>query len=146
MRNFPTGSLPPWRVRRALSYVEANIDQRITAADLAREVNLSTSHFSRAFRRTLGTTVHAYVMGRRVERARSLMANSPATLSDIAVRCGLSDQSHLTRWFRRVVGATPARWRRGEREQQRIAAPGARHLPGVDLWTMPGSVARVRSR
>ena len=106
------GSLPAWRARRALEYVEENLDARITVADLARRVNMSASHFSRGFKRTFGVTVHAYVMHRRVEAAKALMVESSATLSDIAVRCGLSDQSHMTRWFRRVVGVTPASWRR----------------------------------
>ena len=106
------GCLPTWRARRALAYVEENLDARITVADVARRANMSASHFSRGFKRTFGVTVHAYVMRRRVEAAKGLMMETSATLSDIAIRCGLSDQSHMTRWFRRVVGVTPASWRR----------------------------------
>jgi AraC family transcriptional regulator len=108
------GSLPAWRARRTLHYIEENLSARITTVRLASQSNLSPSHFCRAFKRTFGVTVHAYVMRRRVEHAKLLMTSTSAALSDIAVQCGLSDQSHLTRWFRRVVGVTPGSWRRNQ--------------------------------
>jgi transcriptional regulator GlxA family with amidase domain len=89
-----------------------NLAQRLTTEGLARVVNLSASHFSRAFVRSFGFTVHHYVMNRRVAHAQQLMLETPEQLSRIALSCGMSDQSHLTRWFRRVVGETPAAWRR----------------------------------
>lgn len=112
-------SLATWRARRVLSYMEENLGIPITVAELAQRVNLSASHFSRGFKQTFGITVHAYLMRRRIEVAKMLMAETSAELSDIAIRCGLSDQSHLTRWFRRVVGVTPGRWRRSRNSQSR---------------------------
>jgi AraC family transcriptional regulator len=106
------GTLPAWRARRALDYVEQNLSVGITANDMARHVHMSASHFSRAFKVTFGITVHAYVMRRRIDAAKVLIANTSDTLSDIAARCGLSDQSHMTRLFRRIVGMTPGSWRR----------------------------------
>jgi AraC-like DNA-binding protein len=93
-------------------YIESNLAHRLTTEDLARVVNLSGSHFSRAFTRSFGSTVHYYVMQRRVAMAQRLMLGTSEQLSRIALSCGMSDQSHLTRWFRRVVGQTPAAWRR----------------------------------
>jgi transcriptional regulator GlxA family with amidase domain len=93
-------------------HIESNITQRMAIEELARLVSLSTSHFSRAFKVSFGVTVHRYVMQKRVEAAQRLMLDTPQELSSIAVGCGMSDQSHLTRWFRRVVGETPASWRR----------------------------------
>jgi AraC-like DNA-binding protein len=61
------------------------------------------------------TLVHGYVMRKRVEMAQELMLSTSEPLSSIALICGLSDQSHLTRWFRRVLGQTPAFWRRMRR-------------------------------
>ncbi|MEJ0038150.1 MAG: AraC family transcriptional regulator [Gammaproteobacteria bacterium] len=110
------GSLAPWQVKRLRQHIEANIAQRLSIEDLARIVNLSASHFSRAFKRSFGDTVHRYVMCRRVEAAQSLMLGTAEDLSRIALTCGMSDQSHLTRWFRRVVGETPASWRRARFE------------------------------
>lgn len=105
-------TLPNWRARRVLQYVEAHLDERITIDALARQAGLSVSHFSRAFKATFGVTVHQYLMQRRVQVAQSMMILTSDRLSEIAVCCGLSDQSHLTRWFRRVVGVTPGAWRR----------------------------------
>ncbi len=110
-----SGALAPWRAQRVSAFIEANIEQRMTAEDAARVVNLSTSHFSRAFKRSFGQTVHGFIMRKRIERAQQLMLSTSEELSSIAVSCGLSDQSHLTRWFRRVVGETPGSWRRASR-------------------------------
>lgn len=106
------GRLATWQAKRAIRYVEAHVDGRLKVAEIARTVHLSSSHFSRAFKRTFGVTVHAWVMRRRIELAQGMMLNTPHKLSEIALRCGLSDQSHLTRWFRRIVGETPGSWRR----------------------------------
>jgi AraC-like DNA-binding protein len=108
----PPGCLPAWQVRRIREHIESNLAQRLTTQGLASVVNLSASHFSRAFVRSFGFTVHHYVMNRRVALAQRLMLETPEQLSRIALSCGMSDQSHLTRWFRRVVGETPAAWRR----------------------------------
>jgi AraC-like DNA-binding protein len=101
-----------------LNYVESNLDDRLSVPQIAETVHLSSSHFSRAFKRTFGMSVHAWVMRRRIEVAQGLMLNTQQTLSEIALRCGLSDQSHLTRWFRRVVGETPGSWRRDRFEPE----------------------------
>jgi AraC-like DNA-binding protein len=106
------GALSPWRARRALDYVEQNLGVGVKVADIARHVHMSASHFCRAFKRTFGITVHAYVMRCRIDAAKVLIANTLGTSSDISVRCGLSDQPHMTAWFRRVVGVTPGSWRR----------------------------------
>jgi AraC-like DNA-binding protein len=127
------GRLARWQARRVLAYVETNLDARLKVSEIAGAVHLSASHFSRAFKRTFGMTVHAWVMRRRIETAQGMMLNTPDTLSEIALRCGLSDQSHLTRWFRRVVGETPGSWRRDRYEPSMqvgrpagvVSAPGA---------------------
>ena len=121
----PAGSLAAWQARRVRVYIEANLMQSLDISALAQVVNLSPSHFSRAFKRTLDMTVHRYVMQRRVERAQHLMLTTSEALSGIALSCGMSDQSHLSRWFRRVVGETPAAWRRARYEPSRLASGGA---------------------
>jgi AraC-like DNA-binding protein len=95
-----------------LDYIEANLGERLDIELIARAVYLSASHLCRAFKSTFGISVHQYVMRRRVKRAQQLMLNSSMSLSGIALSCGMCDQSHLTRWFQRVVGETPAAWRR----------------------------------
>jgi AraC-like DNA-binding protein len=108
----PRGGLSPWRVRKVLCHIEAHLDRTIRNEDLAALVHLNPSHFGRAFRNSFGEPPHEYVIRRRVERAQGLMLSTDASLSDIALDCGLADQSHLTRLFRRIVGESPRAWRR----------------------------------
>lgn len=112
------GGLSPWQVRKVMSYVETHLDRPIRNEDLASLVRLNASHFGRAFRNSFGEPPHEYVIRRRVERAQGLMLSTDASLSEIALDCGLADQSHLTRLFRRIEGESPRAWRRA-----RLAAP-----------------------
>jgi AraC family transcriptional regulator len=106
------GGLSPWQIRKVASFIEANLDRSIKNDELASVVRLNTSHFGRAFRNSFGEPPHEYVIRRRVERAQGLMLSTRAPLSEIALDCGLADQSHLTRLFRRMVGQSPRSWRR----------------------------------
>lgn len=117
-RAEPRGGLAPWQIRKVTHYVETHLDRPIRNQDLAALVRLNPSHFGRAFRNSIGEPPHEYVIRRRVERAQGLMLSTHASLSEIALDCGLADQSHLTRLFRRIVGESPRAWRRA-----RISAP-----------------------
>jgi transcriptional regulator GlxA family with amidase domain len=110
--NGPRPALAPWQVRRVLAHVEANLSTRIRNKDLATIAHLSTYHFNVAFRNSVGNSPHEYLIRRRMERARGLMLSTDKTLSEIAIECGLADQPHLTRLFRRFAGESPAAWRR----------------------------------
>ena len=111
-REIFRGGLAAWQKRRLTAYMDAHLTEPIRIEDLAELLNLSESHFSRAFRCTFGTSAHDYLTRRRIEVAQSLMLTSREPLCAIALRCGLSDQSHFTRVFRRIVGETPYAWRR----------------------------------
>jgi transcriptional regulator GlxA family with amidase domain len=104
--------LAPWQLRRVLTYIEANLATPIRNKDLAALARLSTFHFNVAFRNSVGDSPHGHIIRRRVERAQGLMLSTQRPLSDIAAECGLADQAHLTRLFRRIVGESPAAWRR----------------------------------
>jgi AraC family transcriptional regulator len=104
--------LAPWQVRRVLLYVDANLDTSIKNKDLAAIARLSVFHFNVAFRNSVGDSPHEYIIRRRMERAQGLMLSTEMSLSEIAAECGLADQAHLTRLFHRVVGESPAAWRR----------------------------------
>jgi AraC family transcriptional regulator len=117
------GGLTPLQLRRVRDSIDARIDQDISLAQLASDSGLSTSHFARAFVRSTGIPPHRWLTRRRVERAKELMYTN-ATLAEIALMCGFSDQSHLTRVFAQVVGITPGRWR-GSRLQPGVYAAGA---------------------
>jgi AraC-like DNA-binding protein len=106
------GGLAPWQIRKVSSYVDANLNQTIRNENLATIARLNASHFCYAFRNSFGEPPHEYVIRRRVERAQGLMLTTSAPLSAIALDCGLADQAHLSRLFRRVVGESPSAWRR----------------------------------
>jgi AraC family transcriptional regulator len=107
-----SGRLLAWQARKVRAYIDTHITGPMLVAELGALVQLSEAHFSRAFRRTFGQSPHAFVIGRRVELAAQYMLETEATLSDIALRCGFTDQPHLCRHFRQITGRTPAAWRR----------------------------------
>lgn len=106
------GGLAPWQVNRIASYVGENIAGQILLIELARLVNLSPSYFSTVFKASFGVSPHNYVLQQRIEYAKKQMSFTDSSFSEIALACGLSDQAHLSRTFRRITGMTPSAWRR----------------------------------
>jgi len=106
------GGLAAWQVRRVTTHIEMHLAEKMLCDELARLVRLSVSHFIRAFKESLGHSPHMYITRRRIERAQGMMLSSTAPLGQIALDCGLADQAHLSRLFKRIVGESPATWRR----------------------------------
>lgn len=96
------------QVRRIVDFVEANLDGELTLDQLAEVAGMSVPHLTTLFRRTMGQSVHAYVMERRVQRARSLLLSGKSTIAQVALETGFAHQSHLARWMRRLLGVTPS--------------------------------------
>ncbi|MEM9341787.1 MAG: helix-turn-helix transcriptional regulator [Pseudomonadota bacterium] len=96
-----------------LRHVQARLDQTITVDELAAEAGMSTSHFSRVFKETLGSTPMQFVMAYRIEQALKMMEDAARPLGDIALACGFSDQAHFTRSFKQLMGRTPRQHRAG---------------------------------
>jgi AraC family transcriptional regulator len=106
----PAGTLPTRFARKVAAHIESNLGKRLRVGELARLVGLSSSQFCRLFKRRFGLTAHAYITLRRIKSAQDMMLQTSRPLSEIALCCGMSDQSHFTRVFRRIVGETPTRW------------------------------------
>jgi AraC family transcriptional regulator len=106
------GGLSPGQTRRAQEYMAAHWSDDISLIDVAAACNLSRGHFIKAFRVTTGLTPHQWLQRRRVELARDMLLDGPRSIASIAAACGFADQSHLTRVFSRIVGESPAAWRR----------------------------------
>jgi AraC family transcriptional regulator len=104
--------LAPWQVRRVTDHIEANLETSLPLRELASIARLSPSYFSRAFKGAAGQTPHAFILTRRIARARQEMLKGAQPLAQIAIACGFADQAHLARVFRRSAGLTPAAWRR----------------------------------
>jgi AraC family transcriptional regulator len=111
----PRGGLVDWQIARVKAYIDRNLDRTLHIRNLSAVVYLSPAHFCRKFKLAFGESPHAYVMRRRLERSSNLMLTSAASLSEIALSVGLSDQAHLCRLFRRTFGQSPADWRRERR-------------------------------
>jgi AraC family transcriptional regulator len=107
----PRDLLPAWKMKRVIAYVDANLGHPIRLKEIASLAKLSCSHFSRAFRRTSGEAFSSFVIRCRLERAEQLILLTDKPLSQIALDCGMADQSHLTKLFRRSYGMSPGRWR-----------------------------------
>jgi AraC family transcriptional regulator len=107
-----SNGLALWQANRALEYIERKLGSKITTREVANQVALSKSHFSRAFKRSLGCSPSSYIVVQRVERAKLMMTSTRETLAAIALACGFADQSHFCKRFRRAVGMSPALWRR----------------------------------
>ena len=112
------GGLAPWRLRRVLAHIEANLGTPMRNKDLATIARLSEYRFNVAFRTSLGEAPHGYIIRRRVECAQGLMLSTEKPLTEIALDCGMSDQAHFSRIFRKIVGESPSAWRRARVNQE----------------------------
>lgn len=101
------GGISGRRLKQVLSYIEDNLAQDLSLQSIAEVSGLSASYFKTAFRTSVGHPVHQYVIQRRVERARSLLAAGDLPISQVALETGFAHQSHLAYHMRRVLGVTP---------------------------------------
>jgi AraC family transcriptional regulator len=91
-------------LKRLRDHVIAHLDETIEVSTLAQMAGRSPFHFTRMFTRSVGVSPHRYVVHLRLRRAIELVRDGRCSLAEIAVRTGFADQSHLTRWVRRVHG------------------------------------------
>ena len=103
--------LAPEQLRRVVEYLDAHLPKHVDLADLAALVNLSQSHFSRAFKASTGLAPYRWQLDARIRRAQRLLLDTRSTLEQVAEATGFADAVHFGRTFRRFTGATPAAWR-----------------------------------
>lgn len=99
---------------RAADYIKANISKRLTIADIASEVGMSTWHFARAFKASVGMTPQQYVIKSRIFAAHNKILSTVLPLAQISDECGFSSQSHMTGVFKAYFGKTPRQFRVGD--------------------------------
>jgi AraC family transcriptional regulator len=119
------GGLPPSRLRRACDYMMSRLGDDISLLEVASSVELSTGHFSTAFRQSLGMPPHAWLRRQRVDRAKALLRDPNLGLTHIAISLGYSNQSSLGVAFKRETGITPTQWRRREMDDDLRNRPDA---------------------
>jgi AraC family transcriptional regulator len=140
-----SGGLAPWQMHRVRMFIEERLSQSILIEDLSGLASLSKTHFSRAFKQSFGDTPHVYILRRRIKLARHLMLTTDISLAELAVVCGLSDQAHMCRLFRKFTGESPAAWRR---ERRQAIHPNSRSLDipeveAIEIQTTRRAIAQA---
>ncbi len=103
------------RMKSTLDYIETYLAEDLSVIELSNIACLSPYHFGKMFKRSMGTSVHQYVLSRRIERAKSMLLSRRFALSEIALVVGFKDQSQFTTIFKRYVGVTPGTYLRLDR-------------------------------
>jgi AraC family transcriptional regulator len=102
------------KIARVVSYIEDNIAKALCLSELSEMAGLSRVQFVRQFKEATGQPPHAYILQRRIERAKELLKNSDSTIIGVALDLGFYNQSHFTKVFSKFVGMTPGRWRNSQ--------------------------------
>jgi AraC family transcriptional regulator len=108
----PPPKIAGWRMRRLVEYIEENLGGDLSLQRMAAEVDVSPLYLARAFKAAVGQSPHRYVLERRLERAKELLRGTDTPIVEVALGVGFSSQSHLSNWFLRQVGVSPAVYRR----------------------------------
>jgi AraC family transcriptional regulator len=109
-KHYP-GGLSRQQMKYLIDYMQMNLDRTIHLEELATLLNMSQYHFCRLFKRSTGIPPHQFVIRQRVDRAKQLLQKSDRSVLDVAINCGFTDGSHLTRHFRKLTGVTPTAFR-----------------------------------
>ncbi|MDM9379098.1 AraC family transcriptional regulator [Chlorogloeopsis sp. ULAP01] len=99
------------RLRKAIEYIDENLDQDLSLVEIADVVQMSMYHFSRLFKQSTGLSPHQYVTNCRIEKAKRLLARTEEAINQISQQVGFQNQSHFTNVFRKHIGITPKAYR-----------------------------------
>ena len=99
------------RIRRAVELMHAHLERDLPLGELARAAHLSPFHFARLFKKLTGATPHAYLAALRADRARTLLAETDLSITEVGARVGYASSSHFAKAFRLAAGLTPRAYR-----------------------------------
>jgi AraC family transcriptional regulator len=102
------------KISRVMSYIEENIAQALSLSELSEAAGLSRIQFVKQFKATTGQPPHAYILKRRIARAKELLKKSGSTIVGVALDLGFYNQSHFTKVFGKFEGTTPGCWRNSQ--------------------------------
>lgn len=111
VRENLNGGLSGYRLRRVTEFINENLEEDLSLAEIAEIAGLSQFHFARAFRKSTGLTPQNYLMQQRIERAKVLLAKDELPIVEVSLRTGFKNQSHFTTLFRKFTKFTPKMWR-----------------------------------
>ena len=115
-----SSELPACRLRRVTQYIQENLQRELRLAELSAFVHMSPYHFARLFRRSTGMPPHKFLVRRRIDEARALLAARTAPIAEISRLVGFRTPSHFTTTFRRVIGLTPTAYRSASEERNEV--------------------------
>ena len=115
LRQATATGMAQWKLRRALDYIEENIDRDIGLEELSKTIDMSPHYFCRAFRKSVGMPPYRYLISRRIERSKELLVSTDKDVTEIALKVGFSSHSHFSTAFRRAVGHAPSTYRNSVR-------------------------------
>ena len=105
------GGLPKYKLCRTLEYINENLENELTVAELASVVEMSPYHFARLFKQSTGFTPHQYLINSRIERAKMLLAEKKLSIAEICEYVGFRSPSHFIALFRKFTSMTPKAYR-----------------------------------
>jgi AraC family transcriptional regulator len=106
------GGLAGWQQKKLTEYIEGHLAEDISLSTLAQLAGLSPYHFARAFKQSFGAPPHRYLMTRRMEHAKALLAKPELSVTEIALDLGFRETSSFSAAFRKVTSQTPTDYRR----------------------------------
>jgi AraC-like DNA-binding protein len=109
-------------LRRARDLMDREYATTLDVAAVAREALMSPAHFTRSFRAAYGVSSHAYLMSRRIERAKALLRRGDLSVTEVCLAVGCTSLGSFSRRFTSVVGETPSGYRARRHEQLRHAS------------------------
>lgn len=104
-------------IYKALDYIKRNFNKRITLEEVAGQVFLNPSYFSKIFKNEMKTTFVSYVNKIRINAAKNLLSDISIPLTDVSCMVGFEDQSYFTKVFKRATGVTPGKYRESRGQQ-----------------------------
>ncbi len=110
-------------LRRARDLMDREYAQPLDVPAIARAALMSTAHFSRQFRATYGETPYAYLMTRRIERAKSLLRRGDMTVTEVCFAVGCTSLGSFSARFTGLVGETPSAYRARNHDEERVLSP-----------------------
>ena len=105
------GGLSPKVAALVCDYMQANFHRQVYLAELADLAQLSEYHFCRMFKQSMAQTPQAYLLAVRIEQVKLRLVETLTGMADIALQCGFANQSHMGRYFKKLVGISPRQYR-----------------------------------